>query len=160
MGGPVCRCFISINPPGVAGIALGGTRRPGRQKGFRAAAPVTRAQRPHLLSESLACALGQGRRRATPSPPGCTSAKLDCSRGGGTASRRRRERRSTGQNDNRLAANATERQATARFRLSRPGRSVPTREAGTTPGRIARKILQRRSLHVDSFVRKSLNEEI
>ena len=110
---------------------------PGRRSGHSGTAAAS------LVREFGVCP------RTAPPPGNAVASGLhlgaagDCSPGGGTASRRRRERRSTGQNDNRLAANATERQATARFWLSRPGRSVPTREAGTTPGRIARNIRQR-----------------
>jgi len=47
--------------PGVVGISLVGTRRPGRQRKRMAAAPVSRAQPKNRAISIVVCALGQGR---------------------------------------------------------------------------------------------------
>ena len=133
-----CRHFVADNPPGFAVVALGGTRRPGRTTGF----PVRRSghagTEAKWLLKIVACALGQGRRRATPAPPGSTAAN---SRTG--ARRRARLPKEA------MSEGAHHRQSCAslRLRLSAQRRSgtpyrgragaCRRREAGPTPGRIA-----------------------
>jgi hypothetical protein len=178
-----CRHLVADNPPVVAVVALGGTQRPGRGRGLRAAATVTRAQPQIRFSRtwrvpSHSAAAGQRRRlRAPPWLLERTGAPAAGTPPGGG-----HERRSTPRRALRLTAAATERRATAAFRVEIPRASVESpglhslgrlfakrtprpKAAGPTPGRIVSLIhsigyRSEPTRKLDSFVKKSPIEEI
>src|SRR6266498_1034513 len=155
--------FVSNNAPGVAGIALGGTRRPGRAEEHRAAATV-RGHRDRVVWSrawrvpSDSAAAGQRRRlRAALRLSPAAAPAAGPPPGGG------RERRRTPKTANRPAATAPSRQSDGRFSYhGTPSRADkgggPDAGAGCQEG-----LTQPRSTlvgEVDSFVKMSLIEEI